>query len=156
MKCPVCGYEHGTSKRSYERHKLWFGLVRLLWKAHPEPCRHWEDQERLRYWLTVEAGEYDELWRVTTDKAIELIPAMKAMLVGEERKRTFFVPLEDGSISVRRARSIAWGKMSEERFGVLVNKGMDIVAEMVPDLPRSDALSHLKEITGLNVMEWLE
>ena len=155
--CPTCGYRGWkVGSRSERRHRLWFGLVKLLWESHQNPRKHWEDMGRLRYWLTVKAGKYDELWRVPADKIMELIPAMKAMLVGNGRKRTFFIEMDDGSISVRRARSIAWHKMKEDEFIELVNMGMDIVVLMVPSLPRSDALSHLKEITGLNVLEMLE
>jgi len=158
--CPVCGYRGWKiSGRSERRHKLWFGLVKLLWEAHQNPQEKWEDIERLRYWLTVKAGHYEEklLLKQFELNAMPHLPSLiEAVLQGEERKRMFAVMRTNGTLSVRRAKSIAWHKMREEEFIELVNRGMDIVVSMVPEMPRSHALSALKEITGLNALEWLE
>ena len=151
--CPVCGYAGQKSERSINRLRMMHAMCDMLWKAYEGSSECWESRERLRYWLTVKAGFYDVIAVIPAASVDRNMLDMISGFMKSESPKVFFVPRKDGSIEIRKAKSVAFGKMSEEDFGELLDRMMDVVVEMIPSITHEHIRSHLEEITGLNFAE---
>jgi len=153
MACPVCGYAGQKSERSIRRLRLMHAMCDMLWKAYEGDENRWASRERLRYWLTVKAGFYDVMAVIPAASVDRNMLSMISNIMKDESPKVFFVPRNDGSIEIRKAKSVAFGKMSEEEFGELLDRMMDVVVQMIPSITHENIKSHLEEITGLNFAE---
>ena len=152
MKCPVCEQETKKSPRSLRRMRMLHGLVSMLFDGLPDDKRP-PDKERLRYWMAVKIGSYDVKAVFPAESLEENMIAMFKQVMTGASKKYFFVPIDGGLIEIRKAKSISFGKMSEDDFANVLDRYIDLTVKMLPGVKKKHIRSHLMEITGLNTLE---
>jgi len=149
--CPVCGHnqEAKIGCRSYQQLKLFFALVDLIWRATGDgENRPFPNRERLRKWLTVNAGFYNEV-----DVPAQNLSDVLLSELARSAPDLFFVP-SGGSLRVLKAKSIKFSKMKPGDFGEMLNRSIDVtITKLIPGMKRSDLVREIEQIAGIGMKE---
>ncbi len=150
--CRVCGYNNDRkpNTRSEKQHRFFWAVMTLCWNAYGEDeDRPFPNMERMRKWVTVRCGFYEEAIYPGLNLSEELIQGLKAF-----HPDTFFFE-RGGKLHMRKARSIAYpinnkNGMEPEDFGSLIDKALSLACnEIIPGLDRNDAIREIEIISGI-------